>query len=242
MVRIFREGSGCWGYRTVWARLRREGVRASEKRVARVMREEGLEVVYNKRRARGYSSYAGEVSKAPENLVNRDFHADEPNRLWLTDITEFRLPSGRKVYLSAIRDCFDSSVVAWRAGESPDAALANSTLEDACALLAPGERPVIHSDRGGHYRWPGWISICEGHGLARSMSAKGCSPDNAAMEGFFGLLKKEFWHGRDWSGWTPARFIEELGGWIGRYNTERRSDALGGRTPAEFRAALGRAA
>lgn len=59
------------------------------------------------------------------------------------------------------------------------------------------------------------------------------------MEGFFGLLKKEFWHGRDW---TPARFIEELGGWIGRYNTVRRSDALGGRTPAEFRSALGRAA
>ena len=97
VVRIFREGSGCWGYRTVWARLRREGVRASEKRVARVMREEGLEVVYNKRRARGYSSYAGEVSKAPENLVNRRFRADEPNRLWLTDITEFRLPGGEKV-------------------------------------------------------------------------------------------------------------------------------------------------
>ena len=59
------------------------------------------------------------------------------------------------------------------------------------------------------------------------------------MEGFFGLLKKEFWHGRDCSDWIPARFIEELGGWIGRYNTERRSDALGGRTPAEFRSALG---
>lgn len=109
VVRIFREGSGCWGYRTVWARLRREGVRASEKRVARVMREEGLEVVYNKRRARGYSSYAGEVSKAPENLVNRRFRADEPNRLWLTDITEFRLPGGEKVYLSPIVDCFDGT-------------------------------------------------------------------------------------------------------------------------------------
>lgn len=57
------------------------------------------------------------------------------------------------------------------------------------------------------------------------------------MEGFFGLLKKEFWYGRDWSDWTPACFIEELGGWIGRYNTERHSDALGGRTPAEFRSA-----
>ena len=111
VVRIFREGSGCWGYRTVWARLRREGVRASEKRVARVMREEGLEVVYNKRRARGYSSYAGEVSKAPENLVSRNFHADEPNRLWLTDITEFRLPGGEKVYLSPIVDCFDGMPV-----------------------------------------------------------------------------------------------------------------------------------
>ena len=243
--RVFLEdGDGARGYRFVVRRLREldEPVRASEKVVRRIMREEGLVPRWMRRKRRAYSSYAGEPTPAPPNLVRRDFRSALPNFLWLTDITEFRLPSGRKVYLSAIRDCFDSSVVAWRAGERPDAALANSTLEDACARLAPGERPVIHSDRGGHYRWPGWISICEGNGLARSMSAKGCSPDNAAMEGFFGLLKKEFWHGRDWSGWTPARFIEELGGWIGRYNTERRSDALGGRTPAEFRAALGRAA
>ena len=60
-----------------------------------------------------------------------------------------------------------------------------------------GEAPVTHSDRGCHYQWPEWIRICKGHGLIRSMSAKGCSPDNAAMESFFGLLKKEFWHGRD---------------------------------------------
>ena len=71
---------------------------------------------------------------------------------------------------------------------------------------------------------------------------QGLQPGQRGDEGFFGLLKKEFWHGRDWSDWTPARFIEELGGWIGRYNTEGRSDALGGRTLAEFRSALGRAA
>lgn len=245
MRRIFTEdGEGARGYRFVTARLREldEPVRASEKVVLRIMREEGLVPRWMRRKRRPYSSYAGEPTPAPPNLVRRDFRSALPNFLWLTDITEFRLPSGRKVYLSAIRDCFDSSVVAWRAGERPDAALANSTLEDACARLAPGERPVIHSDRGGHYRWPGWISICEDNDLTRSMSAKGCNPDNAAMEGFFGLLKREFWHGRDWSGWAPARFIEELGAWIGRYNTERRSDTLGGRTPAEFRAALGRAA
>ena len=204
--RVFLEdGDGARGYRFVVRRLREldEPVRASEKVVRRIMREEGLVPRWMRRKRRAYSSYAGEPTPAPPNLVRRDFRSALPNFLWLTDITEFRLPSGRKVYLSAIRDCFDSSVVAWRAGESPDAALANSTLADACALLAPGEGPVIHSDRGGHYRWPGWISICEGHGLTRSMSAKGCSPDNAAMEGFFGLLKREFWHGRDWTGWAP---------------------------------------
>lgn len=173
VARIFREGSGCWGYRTVWARLRREGVRASEKRVARVMREEGLEVVYNRRRARGYSSYAGEVSKAPENLVNRNFHADEPNRLWLTDITEFRLPGGEKVYLSPVIDCFDGMPVAWSIGLHPDKRLANSSLLKACAARPAGARTTIHSDRGGHYRWPEWIGICEENGLVRSMSAKG---------------------------------------------------------------------
>lgn len=204
--RIFTEdGEGARGYRFVTARLREldEPVRASEKVVLRIMREEGLVPRWMRRKRRPYSSYAGEPTPAPPNLVRRDFRSALPNFLWLTDITEFRLPSGRKVYLSAIRDCFDSSVVAWRAGERPDAVLANSTLEDACARLAPGERPVIHSDRGGHYRWPGWISICEDNDLTRSMSAKGCSPDNAAMEGFFGLLKREFWHGRDWSGWAP---------------------------------------
>lgn len=172
VVRIFREGSGCWGYRTVWARLRREGVRASEKRVARVMREEGLEVVYNKRRARGYSSYAGEVSKAPENLVNRRFRADEPNRLWLTDITEFRLPGGEKVYLSPIVDCFDGMPVAWSIGLHPDKRLANSSLLKACAArpagahddpLGPGRPlPLAGADRDLLGERPGQEHVREG--------------------------------------------------------------------------------
>ena len=186
MVRIFREGSGCWGYRTVWARLRREGVRASEKRVARVMREEGLEVVYNKRRARGYSSYAGEIDAPAPNLLLRadgthDFSAGRPNEAWVSDVTEFRLPdAGRKVYLSPVVDLFDGKPVGWAVGTSPDARLTESSLEMACATLGEGEAPVAHTDRGCHYRWPGWKAICGRHGLARSMARKGTSPDNAA--------------------------------------------------------------
>lgn len=92
-------------------------------------------------------------------------------------------------YLSPVIDCFDGLVVSWRIGRRPNAALANGSLEDACGTLSPGQRPVCHSDRGCHYGWPGWIGVCEGNGLVRSMSRKGCSPDNSACEGFFGRLK-----------------------------------------------------
>lgn len=72
-----------------------------------------------------------------------------------------------------------------------------------------GEAPVIHSDRGCHYQWPEWIRICKGHGLIRSMSAKGCSPDNAAAEGFFGRLKQEFFHKRDFTGVMVDGFADD---------------------------------
>ena len=150
----------------------------------------GLEVVYNKRRARGYSSYAGEVSKAPENLVNRRFRADEPNRLWLTDITEFRLPGGEKVYLSPIVDCFDGMPVAWSIGLHPDKRLANSSLLKAC-------------------------------------------------EGFFGRLKNEFFHYRDWEGVTAEEFMGRLEAYLVYYREERIKKSLGWLSPMEYRRKLG---
>ena len=151
------------------------------------MAEEGCVVTYARKRRR-YNSYKGEIGDAPGNVVARDFRADAPNRLWLTDVTQFRIPAG-KAYLSPVIDCFDGMPVAWTIRERPDAEMANTMLEEACATLGPGEAPVIHSDRGCHYRWPGWLEICERHGLERSMSRKGCSSDNSAMEGFFGRLK-----------------------------------------------------
>lgn len=157
------------------------------------MKEESL--VVKMRRRRKYNSYQGELSVAPENLVNRDFHANKPNEKWLTDITEFSIPSG-KIYLSPVIDCFDGMPVSWRMGVSPNANLVNSMLRDAISTLAPEDKPIIHSDRGCHYRWPEWIKIVDDAGLTRSMSRKGCSPDNAACEGFFGHLKNEMFYNR----------------------------------------------
>lgn len=99
------------------------------------------------------------------------------------------------------------------------------------AVAAAGGGFTLHSDRGWHYRTPDWVRACGEAGVERSMSRKGHSPDNAACEGFFGNLKNEFFHGRDWSGWTAEAFMELLDGWMAAYSTVRlKAFREGGRT------------
>lgn len=193
----FENSKRGYGYKRVHLEPESMGVRVSAKRVMRLTARHGLAPLFKS--AKRYSSYKGELTKAPKNLVDRDFHAERPNTLWVTDLTEFSIPAG-KAYLSPVIDCYDGMPVAWTIGTSPDSALANGMLADACSTLKDGEKPIIHSDRGCHYRWPEWIRICKEHGLTRSMSAKGCSPDNAAAEEFFGRLKQEFFHKRSFAG------------------------------------------
>ena len=148
----------------------------------------------------------------------------------VTDVAEFRLPDdARKVYLSPVIDLYDGDVVCFSAGTSPSKALVSEML--AGAVAAAGGGFTLHSDRGWHYRTPDWVAACGAAGVTRSMSRKGHSPDNAACEGFFGRLKVEFFHGRDWSGWTAERFIAELSSYI-RWYREGRLKAFreGGRT------------
>jgi len=239
---IFRESNATWGYRRIWGALRTadEPVVVSEKVVRDIMREDDLVVIYHAKK-KNWSSYRGEESPAPPNLVGRDFSAGLPNFLWLTDITQFALPRF-KCYLSPVIDCFDGAVVAWRASRSPNAELVNSMLDGAVSTLSPGERPVLHNDRGIHYRWPGWIERCEAAGITRSMSRKGCSPDNSACEGFFGRLKNEFFYHRDWEGVTFEGFVAELGAYIEYYNEGRIKQSLGWKSPMQYRRSLGLAA
>jgi transposase InsO family protein/transposase-like protein len=232
---LFGINKGRYGYRRIHAALRRRGLSISEKTVRRIMAEEGLIVVTVKRRP--FSSYKGEISPAVQNVVERNFHAEAPNRKWLTDITEFQLPFG-KVYLSPMIDCFDGMVVSWTIGTSPDAELVNTTLDVAIASLAEGEHPIVHTDRGSHYRWPGWISRMQQARLTRSMSKKGCTPDNAACEGFFGRLKNEMYYNRSWSDVGVQGFMDEVDEYITWYNQKRIKLSLGGLSPAEYRRSL----
>ena len=237
---IFELNHRCYGYRRIRAALGRQQVFISEKVVRRLMRQEGLAAATTRRRR--YGSYRGEIGLAPENLINRDFRAAAPNEKWLTDITEFQIPAG-KVYLSPLIDCFDGLVVSWSIGTRPDAELVNTMLDEAIETVANSdERPVVHSDRGAHYRWPGWLSRMRDAGLVRSMSRKGCSPDNAACEGFFGRLKTELFYPRDWRATTVEQFIEVVDSYIRWYNAKRIKISLGSLSPLEYRESLGIAA
>jgi putative transposase len=114
------------------------------------------------------------------------------------------------VYLSPIIDCFDGLVISWTIGWHPDAELVNTMLDAAIETVAnSNDRPVVHSDRGAHYRWPGWLTRMRDAGLIRSMSRKRYSPDNAACEGFFGRLKTELFYPRDWKTTTIEQFIRK---------------------------------
>ena len=221
-----------YGYRRIKVVLNREGYILSEKVIRRIMRENRLLV--KGRSARKYCSYKGEISPEVPNVIQRNFRADKPNQKWLTDVTEFSIPAG-KVYLSPIIDCYDGMPVAWNISSKPDAQLINTMLDRATLSLPHDAHPIIHSGRGCHYRWPGWIKRVQDAGLTRSMSRKRCSPDNSACEGFFGRMKNEMFYGRSWQGVTLEKFMQHIDSYMVWYRDTRIKLSLGGLSPAEYR-------
>ena len=234
--RIFMKNKARYGYRRIHAELKRIGIKVSEKVVRKVMKEDGLEVKI--RKTKKYSSYKGEISPAVPNEVQMNFHSEKPEELLLSDISEFAIPTG-KVYLSPTVDCFDGMLVTWRISEHPNADLVNGMLDDVIANMGANSKPIIHTDRGCHYRWPGWIERMEINGYARSMSQKGCSPDNAACEGLVGRIKNEFFYNQDWKNVTIEEFSRELDKYLHWYNEKRIKKSLGYLSPVEYRRSLG---
>ena len=133
-------------------------------------------------------------------------------------------------------------LVSWTIGTSPNAELVNTMLDMAIDTLKPEECPIVHSDRGAHYRWPGWLKRMQDKGLIRSMSKKGCSPDNSACEGVFGRVKNEMFYNRKWSGISIEKFIEILNEYLHWYNEKRIKMSLGVLSPIQYRMNLDLAA
>jgi transposase InsO family protein len=140
-----------------------------------------------------YRSYKGQVGKIADNVLQRQFKAEQPNHLrssaaQVTDVTEFNI-RGEKLYLSPIMDLFNGEIIAFQTQRRPMFGLVKNMLNDAISKLKPDDKPIIHSDQGWQYQMRHYQQELKQNGLTQSMSRKGNCLDNASMESFFGILK-----------------------------------------------------
>ncbi|MDS1493933.1 IS3 family transposase [Shigella dysenteriae] len=226
---IFHEHRGCYGYRRIHCELQKRGLKFSGKTVRKLMQQLGLKSPV---RLKKYRSYRGNMGLAAENILQRQFKAEAPCEKWVTDITEFRA-GGQKLYLSPILDLFNGEIVAWETACRPTEELVKRMLNKGLESLAEGEKPLLHSDQGWHYRIKSYQSALADKGLVQSMSRKGNCLDNAVMENFFGHLKEEIYYRRDY------RSVEELENAVNEYitywNQKKIKLSLGGLSPVEYR-------
>jgi putative transposase len=187
---IYAHHQGRYGYRRITAAIRREGMLVNHKKIQRLMVELGLR---SRVRIKKYRSYRGEVGRVAPNVLQRRFSAARPNEKWVTDVTEFNV-AGQKLYLSPVLDLYNGEIVAFETASRPLFKMIGAMLHRAFARLAPQERPLLHSDQGWQYRMPAYREVLKERAVKASMSRRGNCLDNAAMESFFGTLKAECYH------------------------------------------------
>ena len=223
---IHADSGGIYGSPRVHAALKREGVHVGRKRVERLMREADIAGVSPRR--------GGFTRRDPTaTLVERDFTASAPNRLWVTDLTMISTGEG-PLWLSAIRDAFSRRVVAWETSARADADLVLTTLEYALASreVEPGTL-VHHADHGCQYTSVKLTTRLVRAGVHASMGSVGDSYDNALAENLWMLIKTECIRGRAFA--TRAEANLALFEYIdGFYNSRRIQKRLGYLSPVEF--------
>jgi putative transposase len=209
--------------------LSREGHKINHKTVQRLMAELSLKALT---RVKKYRSWRGSCGKIAPNILQRDFTAVQPNEKWVTDVTEFAV-GGNKLYLSPVIDLFNGEVIAYAMSERPLMKMMNHMLDRALRQLAPGEKPVLHSDQGWQYQMESWQGRLKSNGLIQSMSRKGNCLDNAVAESFFGTLKSECFYLQKFA--NLAELKQALDEYIHYYNHDRIRLKLKGLSPAEYR-------
>lgn len=236
IIDIHDRSAGTYGSPRVHAILRRRGHLVSRKRVERLMREHGLQGAFLRKRWRTASTRPNPHATPAPDLVERDFTATAPDRLWVADAT--RIPTGEGAFwLAAVRDAFSNRIVGWRCSDRCDTDLVLGALEYAIWTRDVRDGDIIHhSDRGSNYTSLRFSQRLADHGILASMGSVGDSYDNALMENFFSTLKTELVYRNSWQTREQAEnaLFVYIDGW---YNTERVQARLGWRSPDEYEAA-----
>lgn len=227
---VHKRSRKAYGSPRVHAELRAKGTRVGEKRVARLMRENGLEA-RRKRRFRKTTDSNHSHPIAP-NLLARQFDVGAPNCVWVTDVTAVWTLEGW-LFLAAMIDLYSRRVVAWSTSANNDTLLALDVLRAGLRLRRPAAGLVHHSDRGSPYASADYRAELKRHGLVASMSRKGDCWDNAVAESFFATLRAELVDHEKYA--THATATASIADYIDNfYNVERRHSHLGYLNPIEF--------
>jgi putative transposase len=228
---VHRSNYGAYGYRRVWWAMLRAGEDPGRDRVARLMREQGLEGA--KRRGKPWRTTKPDtVAHRRPDLVNRNFTAAGPDELWVADLSYLRCWEG-VVFFSFVLDAFSRRVVGWQLASHMRTTLVLDALRMALGTRRQGAdvQLVHHSDRGSQYVSFDYTQTLTDHGVLASVGSVGDAYDNALAESFVDSFKTELIADRVWRSRSQLELaVVEYIGW---FNTARLHSALGYLTPAE---------
>jgi transposase InsO family protein len=231
---IHAESRRSYGSPRIQQELHAQGHCHGRKRIARLMRVEGLRA----KRSRRYRATTRSVATCPAapNILNRRFQVAAPNRVWAGDVTACWTNEGW-LYLAVLLDLASRRVVGWATGSTLDQALTRTALRRALAQRQPPAGLLHHSDRGTHYTGEDYQAALAAAACTVSMSRRGDCWDNAVVESFFATLKLELVYDARWE--TRAEATAAVATYIeGWYNRRRRHSTLNYLSPAEFERGL----
>lgn len=231
IVIIFNENKKRYGYRRITKELHNNDICVNHKTVRKLMKQLGL--VCQVRVKRKYSSYKGEVGEVASNLLERHFKTNQPNRKWVTDVTEFKV-NDQKLYLSPILDLFNGEVVSYNLSRHPNFKQITDMLEGAFQKLPDKvDNLILHSDQGWQYQMKSYQNLLKAKGITQSMSRKATCLDNAVAENFFGLLKTELFYLEKFD--SIDQLEKAIVDYIDYYNNRRIKLKLNGLSPVQYR-------
>ena len=231
-----------WGYRTVHAYLRKEGILINHKRTQRIIQEHGLQATCYSRKSRKFSTYKGNVGKVAPNRLRRRFETNIPHQKIVTDTSQFIYfeidDKGRKqvkrLYLDPFMDLFNREIISYSISKDAGICSTAPALKEAIKITADCRyRRTFHSDQGSLYQSDYYVSQMKKNRIFQSMSRKGNCHDNSVMENFFGLLKQEIYYGNEF--YSFEELEKAIVKYIRYYNEERIKSKLHCLSPVQFR-------
>lgn len=234
LIKFYWEDSGkVYGSPRIYADLMDANETCGVNRVARIMRENGVraEIGYKKKTGK-----FGKPSHAHPNTLNREFDVDKPNRVWTTDITQFRTWEGF-LYIAVIMDLCSKRIIGWCMKANIKRDIVLDALVMAVMKRKPKNKVLIHSDQGSQYGSDDWNRFCQNNNLEISMSRRGNCYDNACQESFFASLKKERVRNKVYKTRNEAEadifdYLEYF------YNRKRRHSSIGMMSPVAYETLL----